>query len=249
MDTQEARIYIAIIISVIVLGIIISYFAVSVIRQQKRNLALQKENALAEISAMEKERARIAADLHDDLGPVLSVIKFRVDHVEPVDEEEKKELVKASEQLDELIGRMREVANNLMPSALQRKGLTAAIEEFVGNVERTSGLQIKFDDLSKSKINEEKSIHIYRIVQETVHNCMKHSKATRMNISFEEKNGLLKIVCQDNGAGFDIARVLKESSGIGMRSLKNRSEMMGGSMVAESKQGKGSAFLFEIPVK
>ena len=249
MDTQEARIYFAVIAAVVLLVIIISFFAVSVIRQQRRNLALQKANALAEISAMEKERARIAADLHDDLGPVLSVIKFRVDHVEHVDEEEKKELVKASGQLDELIARMREVANNLMPSALQRKGLIAAIEEFISNVERSSGLQVSFDDLTRSPISEDKSIHIYRIVQECVHNSMKHSKAAKMNISFEEKNGLLKIVCRDNGSGFDINKTMNESSGIGLKSLRNRSEMMGGNMVIESKLTKGSAFIFEIPVK
>src|SRR5438477_5729337 len=123
--------------------------------QQRRNLELQKANALAEISAMEKERARIAADLHDALGPVLSVIKFRVDHVELLDKEEKAELAKASKQLDELIGHMREVANNLMPSALQRKGLIAAVEEFIQNVGKTNGLEIHFDNLLRSGIDPE----------------------------------------------------------------------------------------------
>ncbi|HMG68059.1 MAG TPA: histidine kinase, partial [Chitinophagaceae bacterium] len=63
------------------IGIIIAYFIISIIRQQRRNQQLQKISMLAEISAMEKERARIAADLHDDLGPILSVIQFQIDSV------------------------------------------------------------------------------------------------------------------------------------------------------------------------
>ena len=130
MDAQEARIYMAVIITVVVLGIIIGYFAISVIRQQRRNMELQKANALAEISAMERERARIAIDLHDDVGPVLSVIKFRVDNANVSDAEEQEELKKASAQLDEVIARMREVSNNLMPSVLQRKGLGCRYRRF-----------------------------------------------------------------------------------------------------------------------
>lgn len=161
MDTQETRIYIAIIITVVLLGVIIGFFAVSIIKQQKRNLELQKANALAEITAMEKERARIAADLHDDLGPVMSVIKFRVDHVELVDKSEKEELIRASEQLDELIGRMREVANNLMPSALSRKGFVSGVREFISNVMSSGELVVDFRCDEALQVGEEKSIHLY----------------------------------------------------------------------------------------
>ena len=76
MDARETKIYIAIIITAVVLGLIILYFALSIVRQQRRNISLQKALILAEIATLEKERSRIAADLHDDLGPVLSVIKF-----------------------------------------------------------------------------------------------------------------------------------------------------------------------------
>ena len=249
MDTQETSLYLAIIISVVIIGTIIIYFAVSVIRQQRRNLELQKAYSLAEISAMEKERARIAADLHDDLGPVLSVVKFRVDNVETINVEEKEELVKASQQLDELIARMREVANNLMPSALIRKGLINAVQEFTSNASASSGVMIRFTASEDIQAGEEKNINIYRIVQEVVHNCMKHAKASRLDISIEAKNGNLVLLCRDNGKGFDYTRMITESGGIGLRSIKNRTEIMGGNLRVESKPGVGTAFLFEIPLK
>lgn len=249
MDATEARIYLAVIITGIVLGTILLYFTFSVIRQQRRNLELQQANALAEISAMEKERARIAADLHDELGPVLSVIKFQVDNVEQVDPEEKLQLNKASQSLDDLVARMREVANNLMPSALHRKGLVAAIHEFIHNAAASSGIAILFTADQEFYTSEEKSINIYRVVQEVVHNSLKHSHAGEIEITMSDKSGLLKIFCRDNGDGFDYEQQMLEGKGIGLRSLKNRTAIMGGTLTVESKTGKGSAFLFEIPLK
>ena len=248
MDAKEARIYIAIIITVIVLMIILIYFAASIVRQQRRNMELQRENILAEILAMEKERARIAADLHDDIGPVLSVVKFQVDSINVTDKEDKEQLAKASEHLDSLIDRMRAIANNLMPSALHRKGLVTAVQEFISKVEDTGGLLIHFTSPENLVLPEEKSINIYRSIQEVVHNCLKHGKAKNLEISFEQKNGQLRILCRDDGTGFDYAKMSRESTGMGLRSLKNRTEIIGGTMVVESKPGKGTAFLFEIPI-
>lgn len=249
MDAQEARIYVAVIITGLVLGIIIIYFTLSVIRQQRRNLELQKANALAEISAMEKERARIAADLHDDLGPVLSVVKFQIDHVEQLQADEKLELVKASKQLDELITRMREVANDLMPSALHRKGLVSAVSEFVRTASAAHDIPIDFLAVEGLVISEEKSINIYRVMQEVIHNSIKHAKAGRIEVVFTLQTNFLKITCRDNGLGFDHAIALKSGDGIGLRSIRNRTEIMGGHMEVASKAGKGTVYIFEIPIK
>ncbi len=103
MDPQEARIYTAVIISAIVIGIIILYFALSIVRQQKRNVELQNSIILSEISALEKERARIAADMHDELSPVLSVVKFQVENTEVENNEGKLPLTKASAHLDDIL--------------------------------------------------------------------------------------------------------------------------------------------------
>ncbi len=248
MDPQEERIYAIVLIISVTLGIILAYFIISIVRQQRRNLELQKTSILAELIAMEKERARIATDLHDDLGPILSVIKFQVDNVESVSDEEKQQLEQASKHLDDLISRMRQIANNLMPSALHRKGLIAAVSEFTRNTESASGIQMRFNHTANPNLSEENSINIYRAIQEVVHNCVKHSGATAMEINIEEKNGLLAILCKDNGKGFDYARMAEQSEGLGLKSLKNRTEIMGGTMIVESKPGKGTAFLFEIPI-
>ena len=96
MDTPETTIYDAIVIACIVMGVIIVYFFISVIRQQRENLALRKKNILSEISGLEKERARIASDLHDELGPLLSAVKMKINSFELTDPEDQLQLEKTN---------------------------------------------------------------------------------------------------------------------------------------------------------
>jgi signal transduction histidine kinase len=250
MDAREARIYIAVIITVVVLGIIIFYFAISIIRQHRRNSELQKENTLAEITAMEKERARIAGDLHDDLGPILSVIKFEIDSIPNISRDKRMQLQKTSVQLDDLIERIREISYNLMPTALQRKGLVTALEEFITKANSICPpLNIRLNTTGKLSIEEEKSIHIFRMLQEIIHNCIRHSSASELLIGLDQNDSKIMILCHDNGIGFDADKIIKDGTGIGLRSLKNRTDMLGGRLKLESKKGKGTSFFFEIPLK
>ncbi|HTD95192.1 MAG TPA: ATP-binding protein [Chitinophagaceae bacterium] len=242
MDTQETRIYTAIIITAIVLGVIITYFIGSIIVQQRRNLALQKQLMLSEIATLEQERTRTAADLHDDLGPLLSAIRFRVDHARGDDPD----LAIASSQLDDMIVRIREIANDLMPAALQRKGLVTAVTEYVDNIRQTTRLKLDLESPASIPLEPHKQIHIYRVIQEVVHNCLKHADATEMTIRLQVRDNNLLILCRDNGKGFDPLQ--SNGKGIGLKSLRNRTEIMGGKMMQESKPGNGAAILLEIPL-
>lgn len=239
MDPQEANIYLAVIIAVVLMAVIFSYFAFLLIRQQRRNLELQKAAAFAEITSMERERARIAADLHDDLGPILSAIKFRVD--------DGVELNKASNQLDEVIVRLREIAHDLLPAILQRNGPIAAIEDFIHRLGPLNELKIDLEYPNSIFIDADKGIQIYRIVLEAINNCIKYAGATKLQIIFREKNGLLQLICQDNGIGMDTAKQFQQYAGRGLVSMKNRTALMGGNLIIESEKGKGTILLFEIP--
>ena len=248
MDPKEARIYTAVIISAIVIGIIILYFALSIVRQQKRNVELQNSIILSEISALEKERARIAADMHDELSPVLSVVKFQVENTEVENTEGKLQLRKASAHLDDILKQVREIANDLMPGTLLRKGLIEAVQEFISRVVESRHIDIQFSYPGELQLSQQVSINMYRAIQELIHNCIKHAKAEKIEITIEIKKGFLSLMCRDNGIGFDYEHELLETKGLGLNSLKNRASIMGGTMIVESKQGKGSAFLFEIPI-
>lgn len=242
MDTHEVTLFTAVIITAIVLAVIIGYFIWSVMRQHRRAQALHQQLLLTEMATLEQERSRRAADLHDELGPLLSAIRFRIDHARG----ENEDLALASSQIDEVIVRLRAIAGNLMPLALQRKGLTIALKELVADTERHSHLQISFAAPPVIELPYQTSIHIYRVLQEVIHNCIKHAGATRLSICITQSVSKLVISCRDNGRGFDLAQAT--GKGIGLKSLRNRTELTGGQLQIETGIGKGTSLLLDIPL-
>jgi signal transduction histidine kinase len=105
------------------LGVVLIYFIVTIVRHQRRNIRLYKSKILAEITTLEKERARIASDLHDELGPILSAVKFKINSLDIHNDEDQNLLDKSNKNIDEIIRRMREISNDLLPkdSLLQLK--------------------------------------------------------------------------------------------------------------------------------
>lgn len=247
MDAGQTNIFTAILISCILLGVIISYFIFSITRQQRRNLELHRMNILAELNAMERERTRIAADLHDELGPLLAVIKFKINSVESADPSDQKELAKASSHVDDLIKRIREISANLMPSALARKGLIIALQEFISNVSHAA-LHITFKYSELPELNQEQKINIYRIVQEIVHNTIKHAKAGELVVDLSARQNVVVLMATDNGIGFNPAGAGNESDGLGLRNLNSRTELMRGKFAIDSQPEKGTTYYFEIPI-
>src|ERR1700712_3749138 len=103
MDAQEARIYTAVLIVSVVLGAIIAYFFISIVRQNRRRLQLYQQSIYTEITTLEKERTRMAADLHDEVGPVLSAIKLRLNSLDIHNPADEIEVGKTNEQIDNLL--------------------------------------------------------------------------------------------------------------------------------------------------
>lgn len=248
MDPKEGKIFTLVLIIGLTLGVIIAYFFITLARHNRRTKKLQRSLMLAELAAMEKERARIATDLHDEVSPILSVVKFQVDSVEAVSAEDRTQLQQASGFVDDMLQRIREISNNLMPSSLLKKGLVAALEEYFDKVEEATGLMIHFTCGVPLLLKEEVCVNIYRIIQEVIHNCQKHAKATEVFVTLEKQGVQLLILIRDNGIGFNLHKVAASSTGIGLRSIRNRAKILGGSMRLESEIGRGTAFLFRIPI-
>lgn len=248
MDTQETKIYIAALIAAAVLAIILLYFIITMIRQQRRTQKLNREKIEAEILTLEKERQRIATDLHDDLGPLLSSIKFQIEAVEPASEEEKDLIQKASFHVDETIRHIREITYDLMPNTLVRKGLVSGVQELFGKLEGSLPLKITFTPASIPEISHQKAINVYRIIQEILHNTLKHSKASELCVELFAHNSMLILRTEDNGVGFDYEKKVDEHRGLGLRNLLSRVEIMNGNLVVNTNPGKGVKYKFEIPI-
>lgn len=253
MDPDQTKIYTAILITSFVVGGILIFFIVSLIQQQRRNNRLYKSKIQAEITTLENERTRVANDLHDELGPLLSAIKLKLSSIEKLSDDDELTMTETSEHITDIIHRMREISNDLMPSTLLRKGLTFAIEEFIykfsnSGVSEQTGLQINFKHVDIPELPKEKAINIYRMVQEIVHNTIKHAQASLLIIELKRVDDNLILSSVDNGKGFKYQLAIVENKGLGLRSLVSRNDIMAGNFYIDSSPGQGTNYTVEIPI-
>lgn len=248
MDAHQTTIYNAVLIAGIFIGIIIIYFFISIIGHQRRNQALYKSKILAEITTLEKERQRISADLHDELGPLLASVKFKMSSIDIQNEQDQISLEKADHTLDEVITRIRGIAYDLLPTTLLRKGLIEAMQESVERLNLSANLEIKFAYADIPTLRQDKEVNLFRILQEIIHNTIKHAKATELKIEIRTEGPNIIVLTKDNGTGFDYASKSNKPTGLGLRNLLSRTEVLGGNMFIESQPGKGTRYSFEIPI-
>jgi two-component system, NarL family, sensor kinase len=237
-----------VLISTAIICIIVLYFIISIVKQQKRISSWQKARIKAEIDTLEMERGRIAKDLHDNIGPLLSAVKFQINHLEPTDETEQALVKKSSDQIDTIIQDFRNTSYNLLPNTLVRKGLVKAAEEFIHRLQKTNGVNIQ---LMAETINlpKEKEIILFRIIQEIVHNTVKHSKGDNLHISLTQHDGFIVMETADNGVGFTYVEKMKVANGLGLLGLQSRVEVLNGQMEVASEPGAGTKYHIRIPVE
>jgi signal transduction histidine kinase len=232
----------------LLIAIIIIFFIISIVRYHRRYIRLQRERIYAEITIQENERRRIANDLHDSLGPVLSSVKLQINSISISDPEDQQIINKAGRHLDEIIASIREISYNLLPNTLQRKGLSEAVREFIGHINSKHVLNIRFYQVKDILIPSEKEIHLFRMIQEIVQNTLKHAKAKDLQIALGEENRNVLILTKDDGIGFDIERARKETTGLGLKSIESRAEILQGVISLESAPGQGTSYFVKIPL-
>jgi signal transduction histidine kinase len=229
----------------IMVAINIAFFIYSIVRQRRRIWRWQRARISAAISTLENERKRIAGDLHDELGPMLSAIKLQINHLEPVNGAEAAILKKSSSQIDDIITRFREISYNLLPNTLVRKGFITATHEFIGKLKNLHALQIDFNSPNFS-LAPEREVNLYRVVQEIIQNTLKHAQATKLVIQIARKKKHILLQSRDNGIGFNYSA--QKQQGMGLFSLQSRAELLGGELLIHTKPGEGVIFEIEIPL-
>ncbi|MEO8583114.1 MAG: ATP-binding protein [Flavitalea sp.] len=246
MDPREAKIFTAILIAAGVLGIILVYFLFTILKSQRRHLALEKASLLVEMTTLENERKRIVADLHDELGPLLAVVKFQVSSLNTIDPRDVTVIEKAGAHLDKILERIREICNHLMPQVLLRKGLVIAIEEFLADQGERANVEISYQ-FDEPDIPAQAEVHIYRLMQEIIHNSLKHAEAKKIDVILKQEGKNLLIKVSDDGHGFVMSEMLKSSTGHGLKNIIHRVDILGGQVFLESEPGKGTVYKIEIP--
>ena len=248
MDPQETNIYLAILIAASVLAVIITFFVFTIIRHHRKSLELYKQKIKAEIITLESERKRIASDLHDELGPLLSAVKLQVNSLENVNHSDQVIIEKASENIDNVLTRIRGIANNLMPDTLVRRGLIPTIYDMADVINRSGKFTLFTDIRTTNRLPSSVEVHIYRIIQEILYNTLKYSNATNCDLLLKLVGNKLTVSINENGKGFDFRSMIKESSGQGLHNILSRIEIMKGDIYIDTKPGSGVHYLIEIPL-
>ena len=226
--------------------------------QQQRITELETEKQLAATEAVlkgeEQERTRLAKDLHDGLGGMLSGIKHSLSNMKEnliMTPDNARAFERSIDMLDSSIREMRRVAHNMMPEVLVRSGLNTALKEFCNEIDRSGVIHTNYQAIGMDNVEVEQTIAItiYRIVQELVNNSIKHAAAKNVLVQVHaaEQEKLLTVTVEDDGQGFDTA-ALKQSAGIGWSNIQNRVEFLKGKLDIVSSPGKGSSVLIEINI-
>ena len=247
MYSYENKIYIALVGGIIVLLVLVIFFVVTILRYHRRKVAFNLEKLKADFDQLDQERERIAADLHDDLGSVLSAVKLYLQRVEARDEKSNAILRFSEDQLDKSVNTLRRIAFNMMPGVLHRKGLEEALTELINLMTDGSSIAVKVH-YKASGISHANAIHIYRIAQEMMHNIVKHSKASHVSFSISKIKNRVELRIADNGIGFDKKLFINNSPGLGMRNIKARAEVLNAKISLVTMPGKGTNFLINIPL-
>lgn len=204
----------------------------------------------AVLDGEERERKRIAADLHDGVGQTIMALKMNLlgihNHIKFENPKVKEIFEKAVDLASETAKEVRAISHQMMPNALIKSGLASAIREFLSNLE-TPNLKI---NLTVNNLNDpiEPTIEkvMYRIIQESVNNVIKHSKASELNIEINKKNDSIEAQISDNGIGFE-KKLQFDNEGIGLKNIYDRVAFLKGKVNINSEKNKGTSIEIIIP--
>lgn len=224
--------------------------------QQQRIAELETEKQLSATEAVlkgeEQERSRLAKDLHDGLGGMLSGIKYSLNAMKGnliMTPDNHQAFERSMDMLDSSIQEMRRVAHNMMPEALVRFGLDTALKDYCNDLNQGGALQINYQSIGLADDNPDQTtaINIYRIVQELIGNTLKHAASTAAIVQVTKTGRLLAVTVEDDGKGFDTTD-LERSKGMGWTNIRHRVDFLKGKLDIRSAPGGGTSVHIEFMI-
>lgn len=244
MDTQTTTIYFTLIAGLVFLTLLLILFIFALVKYQKLKMKEYKNQAIKEIELIDKDRERISADLHDELGAGLAAIDLLLQQ----HTSSPQYINRAITQLRKEQSKIREIAHNLMPRVLETHGLTIAIDELIEEIKAAGNINFEKDiSIDWTIFPLSKSIHIYRIIREILTNAIKHAGCTQITIiAIKEKHQII-LTITDNGKGFNLENE-KLKKNFGLQNIKTRVESLGSSIQVKSMEFGGIKYSIKIPI-
>ena len=203
------------------------------------------------VTAQELERRRLARELHDETGQALtSNLLTQSGHEEAHDERElRAAIAEVRELVRSTLQDVRQLAVELRPKVLDDFGLVAALERLTQSFGEQTGISVHFQQLlppPAGRLPPEVETALYRIVQESLTNIVKHARATSVSVVLTRKDDSVSVVVEDDGVGFEPGR--EPDGGIGLAGMRERVALLGGRLAIESRPGAGTTFVAEVPL-
>jgi signal transduction histidine kinase len=204
----------------------------------------------AVITTEESERSRIAQDLHDGLGPILSTIKLYFQVYQDAKDEAKRTFLadKLKTTIDEAIKGVSEISRNISPHILRNYGFYAAVKQFINQLEQTKVVSFQLDCGDEREINGHTGIILYRAISELVNNSLRHADCRNISIKIDHQDETIRVDYRDDGKGFDVNSVISHpAKGSGVQNIINRIQALQGTIEYQSEPGKGFYTRLIIP--
>lgn len=204
------------------------------------------------ITAQEEERARLAYELHDEVGQLLTAVRFAVDSLPGAspDGEVTAKVVRVQELVDRAMADLRLMIGGLRPGALDQFGLEPALREVADQLLAPLNIGVVIESDIPSRLPPEVEVVLFRIAQEAMHNIARHSGATAMTLRIRLTEGEVTMQLHDDGRGFDPAALSVRGSGqgLGLAGMRERASLLGGTVRVESAPGQGTTVEARLPV-
>ena len=221
------------------------------IQQERRAKEQEKAQFRAVVEAEDQARKRIAMELHDGLGQLLSTAKLNVQGLDEVaakgDDFVLTNYRNSIQLIDQACTEVRNVSHSMMPGALTRIGLQSAMQELVQRLNATGQLQVDVSGQLPDQLPENISIGLYRVLQELFNNLLKHAEATEAQLRYRILEQALEVQLSDNGKGLT-KEAVEKSTGIGWKNIQSRISILNGQLKWQSAPGQGTTFIITLPL-
>ncbi len=261
MDSSRIQLYLVIAVAIVAMMLMAGAIILFVVFYQKKMISEQlKRQALefdyqqrmmqAELESQETERRRLAADLHDSIGGMLSTIRVGISSFAKL-MPDPRSIDETKRMLDDTITSVRRISRDLMPATLEKFGLVQAIKELCERFHSTANVPILFEDSTDfPSIDQPRQLMIYRIVQELLNNAIKHAEATGITVRLHAIDRNVELVVTDDGIGFNAEFQQSDQSpgkGLGLFNMQTRARLLGGELLFLKNDPKGSKTILTVP--
>jgi two-component system NarL family sensor kinase len=218
--------------------------------EEKKKMHQEFENQLlhSQIEIQEQTFNYISQEIHDNVGQILSLAKVQINIMNESEDINKGMLEDVKENVSKAMTDLRDIAKSLSSERIRALGIYETLINEAERINKSGILQVELLLLgSEQKMNEQKKLILFRIIQESLQNSIKHANASKVDICFNYQPENLQVSINDNGNGFDITKTSEKNAGLGLLNIKTRAALTGGSSSITSELNKGTSITINIP--